>query len=161
MCLGGAGEETRAGAGNYFFTSSQAESKRFLLSVPGGHVENDKSEKMKTSPRPCRHVVGRITDIGQGAEKRISAIFFQMCRRCKLDCVLGSPLEMGCLRTDQPSLDLTALWPVGKVEAAMARVVQVSGKCFGEEELSCGVLWVFVFLLLLFSFFLSFTNLQT
>lgn len=115
---------------------------------------------MKTSPRPCRHVVGRITDIGQGAEKRISAIFFQMCRRCKLDCVLGSPLEMGCLRTDQPSLDLTALWPVGKVEAAMARVVQVSGKCFGEEELSCGVLWVFVFLLLLFSFFISFFLLQ-
>lgn len=160
MCLGGAGEETRAGAGNYFFTSSQAESKRFLLSAPGGHVENDKSEKMKTSPRLCRHVVGRITDIGQGAEKRISAIFFQMCRRCKPDCVLGSPLEMGCLRTDQPSLDLTALWPVGKVEAAMARVVQVSGKCFGEEEL-WGSLGFCFFLLLLFSFFLSFTNLQT
>lgn len=58
---------------------------------------------------------------------------------------------MGSLRTDQLSLDLIALWPVGKVGAEMARVVQVSGKCFGEEEL-----WgsFFFFMFLLFSFFL-------
>lgn len=61
---------------------------------------------------------------------------------------------MGSLRTDQPSLDLTALWPVGKGEAEMARVVQVSRKCFGEEELWGSFCFCFLLLFLFFSFFL-------
>lgn len=69
--------------------------------------------------------------------------FLLLYRQCKLDCVLRSPLIMGCLRTVQPFCDLTALWPVGNVETEITRVIQVSGKCLW------GVMGFFLF----FSFF--------
>lgn len=50
------------------------------------------------------------------ASPEFSGFFLLICRRCKLDCVLRSPLIMGCLRAVQPFFDLTALWPVGNAE---------------------------------------------